>query len=315
MEQAMSAEQKTQTWLLDQLAKSEFFHQKVHLWGLLTVADALEGVRGDELEWNMDALGITPAAWNRVIHQGIKPIRVFAHPQILTKIPRAVGYCRMLAMVSQKSMNGVGLSVVKYESGPMVPSEDIAQKIASHLNAIISRLIEADSTLDEREFDLWRGMSAGAQAQGSWVNAKGEEVQKTVSGLVQRRLVDRGLVSQLPAAWAEVTLADGRRIVFGDDPDIAVYRSGRVRTAVEIKGGIDPAGVLERLGAALKSLARIREEQPTAVTVLIMHKSALTATATQDLEINRAVVTNWLTIEDILTDQKTREELFDLLEI
>jgi hypothetical protein len=46
MEQAMSAEQKTQTWLLDQLAKSEFFHQKVHLWGLLTVADALEGVRG-----------------------------------------------------------------------------------------------------------------------------------------------------------------------------------------------------------------------------------------------------------------------------
>jgi len=46
-----------------------------------------------------------------------------------------------------------------------------------------------------------------------------------------------------------------------------------------------------------------------------MHKSALTATATQDLEINRAVVTNWLTIEDILTDQKTREELFDLLEI
>lgn len=73
----------------------------------------------------------------------------------------------MLAMVSQKSMNGVGLSVVKYESGPMVPSEDIAQKIASHLNAIISRLIEADSTLDEREFDLWRGMSAGAQAQGS----------------------------------------------------------------------------------------------------------------------------------------------------
>ncbi len=311
----MSAKQKTQTWLVDQLAKSEFFHQKVHLWGLLTVADELERVRGDELEWNMDALGITPAAWNRVIHQGIQPIRVFAHPTILTKIPGAVGYYRMLAMVSQKSMNGIGLSVVKYESRLTLPSEDIAQKIAARLNAIISRLIEADSTLDEREFDLWRGMSAGAQAQGAWLNAKGEEVQKTVSGLIQRRLLDSGLVSQPPVDWKHVTLSDGRKIVFGEDPDIAVYRSGRVRAAVEIKGGIDPAGVLERLGAALKSLSRVREEHPTAVTVLMMHKSALTATATQDLEINRAVVTNWLTIEDILTDQKAREELFDLLEI
>ncbi len=135
----MSAKQKTQTWLVDQLAKSEFFHQKVHLWGLLAIADALEHVRGDELEWNMDALGITPAAWNRVIHQGIKPIRVFAHPQILTKIPRAVGYYRMLAMVSQKSMNGVGLSVVKYENGLAIASQEQAEKIARHLNAIISR--------------------------------------------------------------------------------------------------------------------------------------------------------------------------------
>jgi len=32
-------------------------------------------------------------------------------------------------------------------------------------------------------------------------------------------------------------------------------------------------------------------------------------------QTNRSVVTNWLTIEDILTDQKAREELFDLLEI
>jgi hypothetical protein len=158
-------------------------------------------------------------------------------------------------------------------------------------------------------------MAAGAQAQGSWVNAKGDAAQAMISGLVQRRLTDRGLVKEHAADWSWVSLVDGRKFVFGDDPDIAVRRGDRIRVAVEVKGGIDPAGVLERLGAALKSLARIREENPTATTILVMHKSVMTETATRDLDINRAVVTNWIAIEDLLTQQEAREELFDLLGI
>lgn len=304
-----------ETWLVDQITKSEFFHQKVHQWGLLSVADALENVQGENLSWDRTSLGISARAWDKVIHRGIKPVRVFAHPEVLRQVPRAVSYYRMLAMVSQKSMSGVRLPITSYEMGRKQPDISVAQQIAMHLNTIISRLIEGEERLDEREFDLWRGMAAGAQAQGSWVNAKGDAVQETVSGLVQKRLLQKGYAREDNPDWSSVELTDGRKFVFKDDPDIEVHKGGRIKAAVEIKGGIDPAGVLERVGAALKSLARIREANPTATTILIIHGSVMTQTATKDLEINRDVVTDWITIEDILTRQEALEKLFGLLEI
>lgn len=83
---------------------------------LLTVAEAIGQVKGEDLEWrDLEALGITERAWDKTIHHGIKPVRVFAHPSVLMHVPRAVGYYRTLAMVSQKSTNGVGLSVGAYE--------------------------------------------------------------------------------------------------------------------------------------------------------------------------------------------------------
>jgi hypothetical protein len=163
-----------QAWTLDQLAKSEFFHQKLHEWGMLEVARQIEQVRGETLKW--DRLDISSRAWDKIIHSGIKPVLVFAHPHILMTVPRAVSYYRMIAMVSQKSMNRVGLSVDKYEHQDIMPDKKISRMIARHLNKIISHLIETDEQIDAREFDLWRGMAAGSQAQGSWQNAKGSQI-------------------------------------------------------------------------------------------------------------------------------------------
>jgi hypothetical protein len=79
----------------------------------------------------------------------------------------------MLAMVSQKSMSRLRLPVNAFEDGTRAPTQDKAQRIAYHLNSIISRLVEGDEVIRLREMDIWRGMAAGAQAQGSWQNAKG----------------------------------------------------------------------------------------------------------------------------------------------
>ena len=97
-----------EVWAVDQLAKSEFFHQKLHEWGMLEVANLIDLVRGEDLVWVVGKLGISEKAWARVIHRGIKPVTVFAHPDVLIDVPRAVAYYRMLAMVSQKSMARVG---------------------------------------------------------------------------------------------------------------------------------------------------------------------------------------------------------------
>lgn len=311
----MNRDSSHQTWFLDQLTKSEFFHQKLHEWKMLSVAEAIEAFRGETLEWSLPDLGISQSAWNRVIHRGIKPVTVFAHPEVLISIPGSTGYYRMLSMVSQKSMARVGLGVNAYETGTSVPDRATAEQIACHLNQIISRLIEFDEEVSAREFDLWRGMAAGTQAQGSWQNAKGERAEALVKGLIQRRLRERNWVVAESADGRQMDLSDGRRVTFGDEPDIAFYKGGRIRVAVEVKGGIDPAGILERLGAAMKSLARAREENPTAVTILVVHETSLTERARVDLELNRHTITHWFTVESILTDEATRAEVFELMSI
>ncbi len=305
----MTSEQES--WFLDQLTKSAFFHQKLHEWQLLEIADAIDRFPGEDLLWNLKALGISRVAWKRIIHRGIKPVAVFAHPEILMRVPGSTAYYRMLSMVSQKSMAQVGFPIERYESGSLVPGESVARGIARHLNRIISKLIEMDERVNAREFDLWRGMAAGTQAQGAWQNVKGAKSEEQVKGLIREQLRRRGRVKV--RSKDRISLSDGRTVVFGDEPDVAVYKGKEIQAAVEVKGGIDPAGVLERLGAALKSLRRVREENPAAITILIIPRPSLTKRAMADLKLNRHVITHWFTLEDFLNNERVRAEVFELL--
>ncbi|MEB3340894.1 hypothetical protein [Okeania sp.] len=55
----MVNEDKRQAWVLDQLAKSELFHQKLHEWEMLEIADKIEEAKGETWEWNLQNLGIS----------------------------------------------------------------------------------------------------------------------------------------------------------------------------------------------------------------------------------------------------------------
>ena len=302
-------------WSTDQLTKSEFFHQKLHEWGLLTVANEIEKIKGETLTWDIKQLGITEQSWGKIIHRGIKPIIVFAHPFVLGNIAGSVGYYRMLSMGSQKSMNRIGLPVNRYEGGKENPDEEAAACIVKHLNQIISRLIEFDGQIDSREFDLWRGMAAGSQAQGSWQNTKGNRVEIIIKGILQRQLKEGGFVVNESENGLKLQLKDGRIFVLADEPDIAVYKDNKIQGAVEIKGGIDTAGVLERLGAAIKSLRRAKEENPESITILVLQGVSITQKAKHDLEINRDTVNYWFTVEDVLENEAKRKEFFELLRL
>ena len=309
-----------QAWSLDQIAKSEFFHQKLHLWGVLEVANQIEAIKGETLKWDREELGVSTKAWDKVIHRGIKPIVVFAHPSVLTSTPRAVSYYRMLAIVSQKSMNRVGVATAKYKNATNLPDDQIAWSIARHLNKIISRIIESDTEIDPREFDLWRGMAAGSQAQGSWQNAKGNKYETLVKDLIERRLTETGILKSAKAEEGDglaksFTLIDERVIVFADEPDVAVFKNDKIITALEIKGGIDMAGVLERVGAAIKSLSRAKSENSKSKTVLLVQSVSLTPKAKLDLKNNKKSVNHWLTIDDVLSEEQTREKFFAWLGI
>lgn len=256
--------EKQQAWALDQLQKSLFFHQRLHEWQLLEVAQQIEGISGESLSWDLSALNISEMAWNRIIHSGIKPIVAFAHPSVLTSVNRSVGYYRMLSMVSQKSMGQEGLASTHYEQTERHPSPEAAHRIARRLNTLICALIEQEEAIQTREFDLWRGMAAGSQAQGSWQNRKGDLIEEIMRRDLLSQLYRVGLIEtdnpvDIRNRAVELNLVDGRTVRMGSEPDIEVITRGRIQAAVEVKGGIDPAGVLERVGAAIKSLRRSKE--------------------------------------------------------
>lgn len=317
---SMPTNMKKESWTIDQLTKSQFFHQKLHEWGLLEIAYELEGIKGEELDWEED-LSITTKAWNRVIHRGIKPVRVFAHPKVLEQYPKRISYYRMLAMVSLKSMTNIGLSVNKYEEGRGDLNGGMASEISRCLNRIISVLVEYDESIDIREFDLWRGMAAGSQAQGSWGNAKGARAEVVIKELIEKNLREKRLVLKEESYGRSKTLElnDGRILVFGPEPDVGIYEgtmSGEsIQMALEIKGGIDPAAVLERFGASLKSLRRAKQENDGAVTILIMQSVSLTSRVKEEIQNSKAIIDYFFTIEDVISDGGTREHLFVIMGI
>ncbi|HLF87902.1 MAG TPA: XcyI family restriction endonuclease [Anaerolineales bacterium] len=210
-------------------------------------------------------------------------------------------------------MGKIKLSISRFETGKSYPNQFQALSICLRLNQVISYLIETDEHIDQREFDLWRGMAAGSQAQGSWQNLKGKQSEILIKGFILRRLRDRDFVLQENGEILH--LKDNRRIEFADEPDIAIYLGDQIKVAVEVKGGIDTAGVLERIGASLKSLSRAKEENPNAMTILLLQGVSVTQKAADDLAINQAVVNHWFTIEEFVQDEKIRDQIFGMLGI
>lgn len=313
----MPSNQEEEIWTADQVTKSSFFHQKLHEWGLLEIAHELESIKGEELEWNRAHLNISDKAWNKVIHTGIKPLRVFAHPEVLKQNPKRVSYYRMLSMVSQKSMSRVNISIGKYEIGASELKNDTAAQLSRHLNKIISGLIEYDKKIDLREFDLWRGMSAGSQAQGSWQNTKGDRAEVVIKDLIRKRVWDENLVVERKphGKGEELKLKDRRQFVLGSEPDVSIYEKGSVQIAIEIKGGIDPAGALERFGAALKSLRRAKQENPKSATILIVQGVSLTSTVKEEVNKSKEVINHLFRIEELVGNEDIRKQLFKILRI
>ena len=315
----MAQKDRSSSWALDQLLKGSFFHEKLHAWGLLEVLDRIVALGHQEAarwSWVPETLGISPVAWNKVIHRGIEPVKVFAHPRMLTAVPGAVGYYRMLALVSQKSMQHVGLSVERFElPQARLPDEETALRLARHFNHLISRLVEEERhPLREEELLLWRGMTAGAQAQGSWQNRKGAIAEGWVRERLREHLARLGWRKQ-PHPRGEAWAGGTKTVVFSSEPDVEVRQEGRLIGAVEIKGGIDKAGVLERLGAAVKSLRRAKDEEPAAVTILLLTAASLTEQAKRDLHRQRQVVNRWYTLEQLLQDPQTWQTFLDDLRL
>ncbi len=199
-------------------------------------------------------LMISEDAWDCVEKIKIAPRLVFAHPDLLSSHPQVSLYYRGLSLLSQKRVGGVA----EWEWGKRknVAPEKVLS-VCRIYNVAISSIIEGatDWTLD----DGYRNIVAtiGATLDGSWRNRIGKDAENMVRELMIKWLRDKNLIMTEKKRAKVFELSGGYTLVFSNEPDILFERDGEYKAVIEIKGGTDPAGALERLGAAQKSFDRI----------------------------------------------------------
>ncbi len=275
--------------------RATFFVRKLRsmkLWEVIHEVNQLPKARNGFVWGKRNAWGIEDDAWKYVNKKRIEPLLVFCHPRALSEQPQLLLYYRTVNLISQKGLSSlIGGSVANVEAGKVTtPDKDWLTKAVIALNSIASAVIKNSADIDPRDFPGFQFATAGATIQGSWNNAIGAEGEAAIRTILVNHL--RGEINQL--VWRDGTvtnydshphtdvldritelrvirLKQGFHIVFGSEPDVSLRdRHDIPVVAVEVKAGADPAGALERLGAAIKSFENDRDANPRVKTVYVV---------------------------------------------
>ncbi|HZT41222.1 MAG TPA: XcyI family restriction endonuclease [Chthonomonadaceae bacterium] len=278
--------------------RSTFFYRKLNELGFTAFSMQIEELArvGNAYRWEERTdWGVSESAWEQIQNSSIEPIRVFAHPLICMQNPRLLAYYRSVAAISQKGAKRLALPPIEqFERGfRSALSHDQAVTACRLFNRHISAIIDSTLTFSERDIEALLLASAGAQIDGAWRNAIGEEGEAVVRRLIVSGFLKEGkiatfhkrgggvvAVSEIDEAdmiahlteYQGFTLTNGTAIVFSSEPDISLLSTdGKLLAAMEIKAGKDPAGALERLGAAQKSFTHAHKENPAVHTIYVAH--------------------------------------------
>lgn len=291
--------------------RSVFFLSKLREMGTLRLPDLLVVLlpHASRYSWaERRNWGIDEQAFQAIAHHAhLVTLQVFCHPDVVRAQPKLLAYYRHIAVLPQKAITQLlHIDIGKYEmmADGSAPISDrhalsLVQLVNEHISLVVNSALETFSPDDLVGMLL---ASAGSQIDGSWRNALGKEAEQTVRRLIIQEASERGIIAEMflrnaagqeppDAHSAQEERADVRRyrglrltnnaaVMFASEPDIALISSAGTTTGiVEVKGGTDSAGALERFGAVLKSFEAARRRNETVATLLV---SYLLTTAARD---------------------------------
>jgi hypothetical protein len=287
----------------------------------LAVRALVEQFQG-EIAWEpLESLLIDQDAWKYVTER-FDPKLVLCHPQVLIASPTTSLYYRGMCGLSMKAAKDYFGAVEAIEAGnPRARlSQEKATRMARTYNAYICSIIKNSS-----DWTLENGFrtivaTIGITVDGSMRGKVGDIAEARVRTLLLEELSRQHLLvepklgaEQLlhPEAFPrEFKLANRMVMRFGSDPDVSFERDEHYIAILEIKGGIDPAGALERYGAAKKTFEHAVTRSPRCETFL------LTAVQTKELkgrvEADR-LVGHWFDIIKMIEDPEYRNLFLDEL--
>ena len=314
--------------------RSTFFYRKLKEYSTLSFPGLVAGLIpvGHLYSWDERAKwGVGEDAYSYITGNAeFHLFQVFCHPKLLREHPKLLAYYRNVAALSQKSVGylvktGVDIKRLETDTENRYSLNEAQTMILSRLfNEHITLIVDSSiQSISKEEIYGLLLASTGAQIDGSWRNAIGEEAEKVVQRLLVKEVKERNLLAALiprvgntvevhdPDKLEEqlgnidryrgILLTNRTSILFSSDPDVSLLNpSGATVCALEVKGGADPAGALERYGAAKKSFEEVRRLTPGVTTILVA--SCITPEVHTRIK-NDALISSYYNLTEILGEE------------
>lgn len=269
-----------------------------------------------ELDWNgRSQLMIDEDVWKYVVKQlKYEPRQVFCHPDVLIENPITSFYYRGLCGLSIKAAKDYLGAIEGHESGTGRTQLGTAKAIlmAQTYNTFLCSIVKnsTDWTLEEGKRTILATL--GITFDGTWRNKIGSIAEERIRILLiewlQRRklIISPQVLEPIDSSTIamEYRLKKNTTMRFGAEPDVSFERDDNLLAIVEIKGGVDPAGALERYGAARKSFEHAMHISPKCKTFYL--GGVLTPELQKRIDSDRLVEHSFSIIE-ILQQQQYRE--------
>ena len=307
--------------------RSFFFYHARKLFRLL--CDTVVEVDSSRYDWSrLQELGISRSSWEYVQKKAIPRCQIFCHPQLIRKFPILIAYYRSIALLPQKGLQRLAFTTKSLEEGKGKPlSESKAIRLSRVINSLISSIIDSDPSFSIEDIYLAAQANLGTQIDGSWRGEIGTEGSRRIRALILKYFLDNQWLSEITlkddivasplkplASTDEVkgfTLINGYKILFGSEPDISIRNKEDIlEGAIEVKAGLDPAGAMERYGAAKKSFDKVLNENKAAITIYLA--SCLTPAVKNAIADNRLVKKDY-NLTKIFFDDEARGEFLNEL--
>ena len=267
---------------------------------------------------------ILEGAWEHILSLMVNPLSVFCHPDMLIEEPFVSLYYRGISGMSLKEVANQARPVTTWERPPderrrkPSVSEEAARQVSGLYNSVISSIIENTTnwTLENGYRNIIA--SLGISFDGSMRNTAGRIPEQRIRRLLLQMTQRHGLLvspeysdpDSVPMAPpnGNYKLSDDFVMAFSSEPDVAFRRGPLLEATIEIKGGIDPAGALERLGAAEKSAQAAMEANRRCKNFLVA--GVITDEMRRRLDQGRFFERDFLLVE-LLTLPSSQDEFFD----
>ncbi len=243
----------------DALKRSAMMAQRIQQRTDLALRQTIEEFADELCFIPLEQFMISYKAWDHIASQGIEPRLVFAHPSLLLQHPSTSQYYRGIALLPRKRVAEIAGPVDSWENESRTPKTGYVRliRVAQLYNAVISSIIEGSAqwTLENGYRNIIANMGIGLD--GTFRNVIGQDAEQLVKIRIRDWLIGRQFVIRRNAEQTQFDLPYGYRMRYGSEPDIefSQVKDGQstIVATIEIKGGKDPAGALERLGAIQKS--------------------------------------------------------------